>query len=46
MYDQYSYSLGSSKYDQSFHRAGDAGTWCDTISANVTMGKANPATCP
>ena len=46
VYDQHDYSLSSSKYDQSFHRAGEAGTWCGTISSNVTMGTENPATCP
>jgi hypothetical protein len=46
VYDQYDYSLSSTKYDQVFHRTGDGGTWCDTISSNVTTGTANPATCP
>lgn len=45
-HDSYSYSLGSTKYDQVFHRQGDGGAWCGTISANVTKGTANPATCP
>jgi hypothetical protein len=46
VHDQRDYSLSSTKYDQVFHRVGDAGAWCDTISTNVTMGSANPATCP
>ncbi len=46
VYDQYDYSLSSSKYDQVFHRAGDGAAWCDTISPNVTMGTANPNSCP
>lgn len=45
-YDSYSWSLGSSQYDKVFHRVGDDGAWCDTISSNVTKGTANPATCP
>ncbi len=45
-YDSYTWSLGSSHYDEVFHRVGDDGAWCDTISSNVTKGTANPATCP
>lgn len=46
VYDSYSWSLGSTQYDKVFHRTGDGGTWCGTISANVTKGTANPTTCP
>ncbi|MET7377319.1 lamin tail domain-containing protein [Streptomyces sp. NPDC005526] len=46
VYDTYSYSLGSTQYDKVFHRSGDGGAWCNTISANVTKGTANPASCP
>ena len=46
VYDTYSYNLGSTQYDKVFHRTGDAGTWCNTISSNVTKGAANPTTCP
>ena len=44
--DAYDWTLGSTQYDKSFHRVGDGGSWCATISANVTKGTANPATCP
>jgi beta-lactamase superfamily II metal-dependent hydrolase len=44
--DAYTYSLGSTQYNKVFHRTGDGGAWCGTISANVTKGTANPATCP
>jgi len=46
VYDSYSYRLGSTQYNKVFHRAGDGGAWCDTISSDVTRGTANPATCP
>lgn len=46
VYDSYSYSLGSTQYNKSFHRIGDGGAWCNTISSNVTKGAANPSTCP
>jgi beta-lactamase superfamily II metal-dependent hydrolase len=46
VYDTDSYSLGSTQYDKVFHRQGDGGTWCHTISTNVTKGTANPTTCP
>jgi hypothetical protein len=46
VYDTYSYSLATTQYDKVFHRIGDGGAWCNTISANVTKGTANPATCP
>jgi len=46
VYDSHSYSLGSTQYDKVFHRIADGGAWCATISANVTKGSANPATCP
>lgn len=45
-YDSYDWSLGSSRYDKVFHRIGDNGVWCNTISSNVTRGTANPVTCP
>ncbi|HEY3109656.1 MAG TPA: hypothetical protein VGL23_12930 [Chloroflexota bacterium] len=46
VYDQYDYSLASTHYDQSFHRQGDGGAWCATVSTNVTRGAANAASCP
>lgn len=46
VYDSTSYSLSTTQYDKVFHRIGDGGAWCDTISTNVTKGGANPATCP
>jgi len=44
--DAYTYSLGSTQYDKVFHRNGDGGAWCGTISTNATLGTANPASCP
>jgi beta-lactamase superfamily II metal-dependent hydrolase len=46
VYDTTSYTLGSTQYDKVFHRVGDGGSWCATISTNVSKGTANPATCP
>ena len=46
VYDSYSYNLASTHYNQVFHRMGDGGAWCNTISLNVTKGTANPTTCP
>jgi hypothetical protein len=45
-HDSYDYSLSSTQYDKVFHRVGDGGTWCATVSANATKGTANPTTCP
>jgi beta-lactamase superfamily II metal-dependent hydrolase len=45
-HDSYAYSLGSTQTDKVFHRNGDGGAWCATISTNVTKGSPNPATCP
>ncbi|MFP5252818.1 MAG: lamin tail domain-containing protein [Actinomycetes bacterium] len=45
-HDAFSWSLSSTKYDQVFHRVGDGGAWCATISSAVTKGTANPSTCP
>jgi hypothetical protein len=45
-HDSWSYSLGSTQTDKVFHRQGDGGTWCATISTNLTKGTANPGTCP
>lgn len=46
VYDSYAYNLGTTQTDKVFHRTGDGGAWCNTISSNVTKGTANPATCP
>lgn len=46
VYDTYHYSLSTTQYNKVFHRTGDGGAWCNTISANVTKGTANPSTCP
>lgn len=46
VHDFYSWSLSSTQYDKVFHRTGDGGAWCGTISTSVTKGTANPATCP
>lgn len=46
VYDQRDYSLGSTQTDKVFHRIGDGGAWCATISTAVSKGAANPATCP
>lgn len=46
VYDEFSWSLGSTHYDEVFHRAGDGGAWCASISENLTKATANPATCP
>lgn len=46
VHDSYSWSLSSTQYDKVFHRTGDGGAWCSTISTSVTKGTANPATCP
>ncbi len=45
VYDLHSYELGSTRYDQSFHRAGDAGEWCAALTSSPTKGTANPAAC-
>ena len=46
VYDSTGYTLSSTAYDQVFHRIGDGGSWCTSISTNVTKGSANPTTCP
>jgi beta-lactamase superfamily II metal-dependent hydrolase len=46
VYDSTSYSLGSTQYDKVFRRTGNGGSWCATISTNVSKGTANPNTCP
>lgn len=46
VHDSYSWSLSSTQFDKVFHRVGDGGAWCATISTSVTKGTANPATCP
>jgi beta-lactamase superfamily II metal-dependent hydrolase len=46
VYDSHAYTLPSVRYDQTFHRVGDGGAWCNTISTSVTKGAANPASCP
>jgi len=46
VYDTHSYSLSSSQFDKVFHRQGDGGAWCGTISTNVTRNTPNPMTCP
>lgn len=46
VYDSYAYNLGTTQNNKVFHRTGDGGAWCNTISSNVTKGTANPATCP
>lgn len=46
VYDQTSYTLGSTQYDKVFHRMSDGGGWCTTISANITKGTPNPVSCP
>ncbi len=46
VYDSHTYTLSSVKYDQVFHRTGDGGAWCNTISSNRSKGAANPSTCP
>jgi beta-lactamase superfamily II metal-dependent hydrolase len=46
VHDSFGWSLSSTQSDKVFHRSGDGGAWCATISANVTKGAANPSTCP
>lgn len=46
VYDQTSYSLSTTQTNKVYHRVGDGGSWCATISTNVTKGTANPLTCP
>jgi hypothetical protein len=46
VHDSYTWSLSSTKADQVFHRTGDGGAWCNTVSTAVTKGTANPTTCP
>lgn len=46
VHDSYSYSLSSTQTDKVFHRNGDGGAWCATISTNPSKGTANPTTCP
>ncbi|HEX4978337.1 MAG TPA: lamin tail domain-containing protein [Nocardioides sp.] len=45
-HDAFSWSLGSTRSDMVFHRVGDGGAWCTTISGAVSKGTANPSTCP
>ena len=45
-YDSYAYNLGSTQTDKVFHRSGDGGTWCATISTNLTQGHAEPRDVP
>jgi beta-lactamase superfamily II metal-dependent hydrolase len=46
VHDSYSWSLSSTQADKVFHRSGDGGAWCTTISTNVSKGTANPTSCP
>jgi beta-lactamase superfamily II metal-dependent hydrolase len=46
VYDSYTYNLATTQNNKVFHRIGNGGAWCNTISANVTKGMANPTTCP
>jgi beta-lactamase superfamily II metal-dependent hydrolase len=46
VFDSYAYNLGTTQSNKVFHRVGNGGAWCNTISSNVTKGTANPATCP
>ncbi|HEV8536808.1 MAG TPA: hypothetical protein VGR87_13970 [Candidatus Limnocylindria bacterium] len=46
VYDSYHYDLGTTQYNKVFHRIGNGGAWCNTISTNVTKGTANPTACP
>jgi beta-lactamase superfamily II metal-dependent hydrolase len=46
VYDQTSYTLSTTQTNKVFHRGGDGGAWCASISANVTKGTPNPTTCP
>jgi len=46
VYDTYNYNLSTTQANKVFHRIGDGGTWCNTVSTNVTKGTSNPATCP
>ncbi len=46
VYDSYTYTLGSTQTGKVFHRIGDGGAWCNTVSTNVTKGTANPTSCP
>ncbi len=46
VYDMTSYSLSSTHYDQGFHRQGDGGAWCGSVTAGLTKGAANGTTCP
>lgn len=46
VHDSHTYSLSSTQYDKVFHRQGDGGPWCNTISVNVTRNAANATTCP
>ena len=46
VYDSTSYNLASTHYDQGFHRQGDGGAWCASVSSSLTKGTANGAACP
>ena len=46
VYDTYHYNLSTTQSNKVFHRAGNGGPWCDTVSTNVTKGTSNPTTCP
>ncbi len=46
VYDSTSYNLASTRYDQGFHRQGDGGAWCGSVSSSLTKNAANGTTCP
>jgi beta-lactamase superfamily II metal-dependent hydrolase len=46
VYNQTSYTLSSTQEERVFHRIGNAGQWCNIVSANITKGTNNPTTCP
>ncbi len=46
VHDSFDWNLSSTQADKVFHRGGDGGVWCTTISTNVTKGTANPTSCP
>jgi beta-lactamase superfamily II metal-dependent hydrolase len=46
VYDKTSYNLSSTQTNKVFHRIGDNGAWCSTVSLNLSKGGANPTSCP
>jgi len=48
VYDSYAYNLGTTQTDKVFHRTGDGGAWCNTISSTSARirGRSRGWRCP